>query len=582
VSLSLALNYAVGGLEVESYHAFNLLIHLLSGLLVAGIVRRTLLRCLTTTNAEHTAAWLAGIISVIWTVHPLQTDSVTYVIQRTELMAGCCYLLALYGAIRGWSSTRPRRWFMASVVACGLGMCSKEMVVSAPLLVWLYDRTFVSGTFGAALRRHARLYVGLALTWVVLGAILLSAPRSATVGFGLGVSAVEYLCTQAGVIVRYLRLSFWPNPLVVSYDWALATSPSDWLAPGLLVVGLLAGTAWSLLRRSWWGVVGAWFFMILAPTSSFVPIVTERAAERRMYLPLIAVTVVTVVLVWQAGRRLLAHLAASTAGSRILGAALALVVIAALVLGTHRRNEDYRSALAIWTDTVQKRPRNDVAHSKLGNALYALGRVEEAVHHYRTAVLLQDDRIESHYNLANGLVELEELDEAFEHYEHALRLRPDYAEAHNNYGRALALQGRYEEAARHLDKALQAKPGYAEAHINMANLLRMQGRLEAALTHCREALRADPADPNARMMLADTLLDAGDLTQAVVEYREVLRTAPDNASAHCNLGIALAMLNQPRQAVAELRRALELDPNHHGARQVLARVLTDETERDAP
>ncbi|MCP4589483.1 MAG: hypothetical protein GY842_01935, partial [bacterium] len=103
VSLSLALNYAVGGLEVESYHAFNLLIHLLSGLLVAGIVRRTLLRCLTTATANHTAAWLAGVISVIWTVHPLQTDSVTYVIQRTELMAGCCYLLALYGAIRGWS-----------------------------------------------------------------------------------------------------------------------------------------------------------------------------------------------------------------------------------------------------------------------------------------------------------------------------------------------------------------------------------------------------------------------------------------------------------------------------------------------
>ena len=215
--LTLALNYALGGLNVWGYHAFNLTVHLVSALVLFGILRRTFEGEKLRDRFGAAAIWLAAAIALIWEVHPLQTESVTYIVQRSELLMGLFLLLTLYCTLRGSQSSRPRAWYLAAVVSCALGMGSKEVMVGAPLIVLLYDRVFLASSFRELWQRRIGLYIGLAATWLILAVLVARTLHPAT-GFGIeGLTSWDYLKTEAGVIVYYLRLCFWPHPLVIDY-----------------------------------------------------------------------------------------------------------------------------------------------------------------------------------------------------------------------------------------------------------------------------------------------------------------------------------------------------------------------------
>ena len=387
---------------------------------------------------------------MIWFVHPLNSEAVTYVVQRTELLVALFFLLTLYCTIRGW--------YTAAVASCLVGMGSKEVMAGAPMAVLLYDRTFLSGSFSSALRARRRLYLGLAATWLVLAALVATGPRSESVGFDLRVTAWDYLKTQSTVIVHYLRLSVWPEPLVVDYfDWPLATRLLDALPAALLVCALLALTVWGVYRRSWTGVLGAWFFLILAPTSSVIPIVTELAAERRMYLPLIAV--ITPIMV--AGHR----------ASRTITPLLTCAIVLVFTVMTALRNTDYRSEIAIWSDAVEKRPTNARAHNNLATAWLREGNAEEATRHLTEAI----------------------------------RLQPRYAQAYNNLGWTYHVLGRHHDAIRELETALNLDPTLTQSRYHLATAYLALGDRPSALQH-ESMLR--PLDPRLAEVLRKKIADA--------------------------------------------------------------------------
>ncbi len=527
VNLSLALNHAVSGDAVWSYHALNLLIHAGAGLALFGIVRRTLMRPVFGERLRTAAEPLAFAIAALWLAHPLQTESVTSIIQRTESLVGLFYLFTLYGVVRSLDAS-PRSWLWGagSVVACLLGMAAKEVMVTAPLMVLLYDRTFAAGSWREAVRLRGRYYLALACTWLLLGWLVLSTggTRGEAAGFGLGVTPWMYALTQCRAVLLYVQLALWPHPLVFDYGSDIVRQASEVGWQIIALVALLGAAAYAWWRRLPAGFIGAWFFLILAPSSSVVPLVSQTIAEHRMYLPLAAV--IALVVGW------------TYAGLGRIALYAAYVLVPLAMLLTVQRNRDYHTEETLWTDTVAKAPDNSRARINLAEVLINEGRPAEAL----------------------------------EHATEAVRLRPNHAEAQTNLGIVNAQLGRPAEALAACGKAVELRPDYARGRSNYGIVLAQSGRWSEAITQFEEALRLAADAPDAvriRGNLARALLRANRWNEAVTQFSAVIKADPGAADMHYNLALALGLSGRDAEAIAELQTVLQLDPAHAGARAAL-------------
>ncbi len=384
------------------------------------------------------------------------------------------------------------------------------------------------------------LYSALAATWIVLAAVMWSGPRSDTVGFSVGIRAVDYAKHQCVLILDYLRTALWPNPLVFDYGYA-RPFPAGTVGPYAVALALLLVlTGVTYWRRPAVGYPALWIFLLLAPTSSFVPIVSEVGAERRMYLPLAGLVVLCVVLGllvvsrWEAraGER---RRVASVPWIRRSATLLVVLVAVSLAWATTRRNLDYRSAETLWRTALAARPGNPRAHNNLGQAIHEAGRPDEAIPHYRRALELDEQYSHAHFNLGVAEADLGRSDTAIEYYRAALGLNPKLERAHHNLGSELANRGQLEAAIGHYREALRLRPDWASAHGNLGRALRLIGRVDPALEHLREAVRLDP----------ECSICYGDIAW-------ILATHPDGS------------VRDPAQAVRLAQRAAELTGYRHG------------------
>lgn len=444
--------------NLRGYHAFNLAIHLLAGLALFGVVRRTLVSEPLSARFASSAGVLALVVALAWLVHPLHTQAVTYIVQRLESLMGLFYLLTLYCAIRaGEGGPRAKWWAGGSIASCALGMGTKEVMVSAPIIVWVWDEIFRPGS---RMRRWP-LYAGLAATWAVLAWLVALESRPGSVGLGLGWSSWEYLRTQAAVVAHYLRLAVVPAPLVFDYAWPKAPSLAAVAPQAALLAALAALTAVALWRRRPAGFAGAWFFVILAPTSSVLPIPTEVAAEHRMYLPLAAVVATIVLGAFSGGRALVSRrpaLGPLLHAAAVVGASAALVLLGSL---THDRNRVYWSKEALFFDTVSKRPENARARVAYGLELLAATRYAEAEEQLKVATGLDagpNTMAHAHMYLGSSIAAQGRPHEGIPHLVRALELDPSLSDAAALLGEATSSLGRTEEAAKYFTAAVEATP----------------------------------------------------------------------------------------------------------------------------
>lgn len=557
VSLTLALNYAFGGLELWHWHAFNLALHVVNILLVLTLIQRLGRAPLIPDRCKPLAPSIGLGVAALWAAHPLNTEAVVYVIQRTELIVSFCYLLTMVAAVRAMESSDKswrgeKGWTLLAVCACGLGVASKEVIVSAPLMVFLTDRTLYAGGFADALRRRPWLHGGLAAMWLPLAWIIVSAPRDESVGMNLGYSPWHYLLTQAGVINWYLRLCVWPQGLAVFYAWPRVTSLVQAALPGSVILALLACTVWAIVRRHWLGLAGAWFFMILAPTSSFVPIVTEVVAERRMYMPMLSVLSVAVIaaVVLAGGRR------------AWLGVALAAVLVP-LVWVTMKRVEVHRSEELVWREAVERFPQSSGAHANLGAALARVGRDDEAAEHYRIAHELKPTWETPVFNLGNYHQRRSEFDRAIQLYKKSIELLPRFADGYREMGFALLAKGDTQAAIDAFNQALERNPLDARTHVGLGNALAASQQHDKALGQFTRAAEIDPLLFDARHNMAAALGRLGRNADAIAAFRAALKIRPADPNANAGLGALLAETPATADEAADrFARALEGDPTN--------------------
>lgn len=519
--------------DPRSFHAVNLAIHFTGGLVVWWLVTRTLARL---GRMDVPAAVATGWCSAaIWAAHPLCTQAITYVYQRMESLAALFMLATLACFVASLDAKRSWAWLAASIACAVLAMASKETAVVLPLLVPAYAALVPPDSQKAryaVLRQHVGYFVALCGTWAVVVAILLVQRGMYPELDRLGGERVSYAVNQPLVILHYLRLSFWPWPLVFDTDWRRTL---DWrpITAGLGVVATsVAWLALSWRRRPAAAFLVLAFLLLLAPSSSILPASANRpCAEYRMYLPLVALVTGCVV----------------TAGSltrgpraRSVGVLVAATIAIALATATHIRNRAYATGPTLWADTLAKEPWNRRALGNLVSLLLRAGR---------------DDRILSLYESLGDSI-------------------ADDLDSQARLALVLARAGRADEAAAARDRALalartaiRENPNDADAWFHLGNLLRKTDTV-GAIDAFRHATRLDPWQADARAnlgaMIAKTMPD-----EAKILYLEALDIDPTHPDAHANLGVLAARRGDITIARRHLLEALEHMPTHATARRNL-------------
>jgi Flp pilus assembly protein TadD len=496
-NVSFALDYRLWGLDVRGYRAVNIAVHALCGALVYALALTTyrraaalgaLPRRLAGAGVQRRVALFAALVFV---AHPLQTQSVTYVVQRMNSLATAGALLALLLWLRGGESRAGRRlaWRAGAAGAWLLALGSKETAVVLPLLLWFYDGYF-QRDLDARWRRRT--------PWVLLGAVaglalLCVAHPEGLQGYaGRDFTPGQRLLTQLRVLWIYVGLVLLPLPshLNLLHDVPLSRALLDPPTTALALAGLLALVVFAAAaarRQRLLSFAIVWFLLGLVLESSALPL--AMLYEHRTHLPLVGVALAAPALV---------HAAVAARPA----AALCSVGVALLALGTLARNPVWRTNATLWSDVVAKSPGSARAHDELGLALAAEGRLREALVHHREAVRLDPIHPARWVHLGNALVHAGAVEEGLEALREALRLDPDDASAHQALGLVSLELGRPDAAAFHLERSAALAPDDAAVHVNLARLLAQDGRAEAARRELERALELDPDSLHALNNLA--------------------------------------------------------------------------------
>jgi len=558
--LTLALNYRLHGLDVRGYHITNTLIHIIGSILVYGLLLLTLSRPVVDPPLPpRTRRVLALFGALIFAVHPLQTQAVSYIVQRLASLATMFYLLSLVLYVQARVSRgRPLvrgLGFAGSAVAALLAMLTKENAFTVPIAIALYEVVFLSsGAWG----RHVRdIRVWLALAVLVGSLLVVPALMSfdvsrvfATIppehGHSYTLTPWTYFLTQCRVLLTYLRLLVLPVHQVLDYDYPVATKlDGRTLAAMACLLGILGFAAWRLRRGD--RLVGfgcLWFFLALSVESSFIPI-ADVIFEHRVYLAMFGFVLVVIGLLaqWPLPR------------------AAAILAAAVVVLGitTYRRNLVWRDGLTLWSDVVRKAPNNARGNTNLGNEYLTRNQPEQARPYLERAIAINPNYGEAQTNLGSYYMERGQAALAESHLRRAVELVPDNTMAHYNLATFYLKTGRTDLAEREFDQALAIAPEFASAYTNLAICMYQTGNDDRAIAYSERAIALEPRDSRAYTNMGRAWKRKGDLQRAVSCYQRAYEIDPGALDNVINLGNAALTMNQLSVAEEWYQRALAAD-----------------------
>ncbi len=649
--LTLAVDYRLWGHRTFGYHLFNVVVHALNAFLVYLIAIRLLGYELLRKNWDgkleegqseirnpkseigeeqalgglgeaRTRHMLALMIALLFLAHPLQTNAVTYIVQRIVSLVTFFYFLSFYAFIRAYppgekiGRMRKALWLAGSFGAFFLALWSKEIAATLPAVVLLYVFLFVVADRRRFLLKGALYLLPVALVVGVIGLSYLHQhipllPKWSEPAGGFYWGVKQNIYTQINVVVGYIKLLLFPFPRFMNIDRDVPLVETFWGGPtvlsALILIGLFLGTLW-LAKRSRVLAFGiGWFFIALIPSSSVWPI-WDLMVEYRTYLPGFGFHLVLGSVVYLAAHSVVARKGIRRAWIWAPFGVL-LILYAA---GTIQRNRVFGDVYGLWKDAALKSPNKWRPHNNLADAYEQVGNYEEALEEYRTVLKLDPGRMRAYYGLGNvyhamgrpeeaiadyqraiavdstfalshnnlGIVydELGRSDLAEEEYGKALRLKPDFVKPYNNLAILYAQRGELERAKGTIARAIRLDPRYAIGHHTLGKIYALQGKWEQAGLAFERAVNVKPDFLEAWCDLGDVYSAQGGIGKAEEAYRKALGVAPRSSRVHRALGMLyLRSLKDPEKALDHFRKALTFDPEGFDAEAMrrLVRALEE-------
>ncbi len=562
-TFSFAANYAMGGLDPTGYHYVNVGIHLLAAVTLFGLLSVTFSSPIWPDAQRSQAVWIAFLVSLIWVVHPLNTQAVDYVVQRIESMMGLAFMLylLLYASSHG-SAYRPALLIGAWLIFCAGLACKEVMVMALPVAI-LYDRAFLSSSWREAWRSRGWLWLACAVPLVVAACFIVPTILGSESAVGLGLKSVtplQYLSTQPAVVLHYLRLVVVPWPLVFDYGWAPETQTANIAVTSTVVLTLLLGNIWLYFRKphlAFWCLAAA---LVLMPTSSIIPL-QDLAVEHRMYVPLAFVLVLCVLGLFLVGSRLFVNHPTTITSVVCLGLSGVLGML------TISRNQDYKSAIGMWEDVVAKTVGSESGNMLAGRAYSNLGESyadeeqwDKSIESLEKALNCKQFAPSVHGNLTRAYVATGKAELAKQHCAKALVLEPQSGRLRQQAGLIEVIAGNFEEALKHFQIAHQLAPTDPVILVNLAQCNLQLGKPSDAEGLLREAIKLDGKAPEPRRRLVDLLMRQSNSDAALQAATAYAESIPNDPRANVQLGMLWASKGEQVKAIEQLKQAAKFDP----------------------
>lgn len=547
--LSRLLDVQLFGMDPRGHHATNILLHALNTALLFLVL-----------ESMTGAYWRSAFAAALWSVHPLRVESVAWVTERKDMLAGLFWMLTIAAYHR--YVRQPGRLRQAAVAAVfALGLMSKPFLITLPFVLLLLDHWPLQRNSSEDRWRRVPQLIAekLPLFAMSIAVAVIGIRTQARMGILTSLESEPLAGRIAGGVVdyvRYLVKLVWPFPMALPQPFSPEWPLSVVVACGALLALVTLVACRQAWRRPYFPVGWFWFLGVLVPVIGLVQPGKIPLTDRYTYLPHIGLIIL---VAWGIPDLLPAPLRQA----RWMAPAAATVLLACAA-GSRVQTLHWKDSVTLFEHAVRVTPDNFVAHYNLANALAAQGRTTEALAHYERAKEIRP--APAHNTIGSLLAAGGRVDEAIAHYREALRYDPRYSDAHNNLGVLLARQGNAAEARREYQQALRYRPRHADALLNLGRLEAAEGHPDQALAHLGSALEANPELDGAYYTRANILAAAGRFAEAEADYRSALRLRPGNADAHNNLGRLLALQGRAAEAMAEYDAALRIAPDHALAR----------------
>lgn len=458
---------------------------------------------------------LIGFLSaLLFFIHPIQTQAVNYIWQRSTSLMALFYLAALIFYLTARIKCRSSYYFL-SFFSAFIGMFCKENMITIVVTLILCEFFFFDRDDKLSLR-VGRLLPFLALFLVT--PLLLTRSGALTLDLmkpHISVSWSIFLLTELNVLRTYLRLLIWPLNLNIDYDYPLSRSFFDQgTLFSFLALVLILGTAVLLFKRNRLLSFVIFLFFLILSVEVLVP-QADVIMEHRLYLPMAAFAI---------------FIGANAAGLFAKNKSVALTIFMAtgLIFSflTYQRNSIWKDEYTLWNDALQKSPGKSRPYNNRGMASNDAGRIDSAIEDFKKAMSLDPGYAEVYCNLGIAYDQKDQLDTAITYYTRALKIKPRFAKVYNNRGVDYQLKGQYSIAISDLTKAIEMKPNYSEAYTNRGISQQLSGNLESAISDYSKAINLNPKNAEAYFNCGAAYLAKGDRAAALAHFDKALEIKP--------------------------------------------------------